>query len=161
MTTSSAAIVAGSGDEVGALATVPGWEGARLRRIVRKRRHSVGLEQHPDDLPKRGLYTEPVRLARVSAMPAEDRPDGDRRAVFLVEVRDAEDRRCADVAVEAVVRGPERTSTVSGVTDLLGRVRFRMQGPSGRYAIRVTDVAAGGLDWDRDALDPACEVVVD
>jgi hypothetical protein len=73
------------------------------------------------------------------------------RVTFLLEVRAADDARCPAVAVEARVSGPERTRTVSGATDLLGRLRFRMSGPAGRYGIEVVDVAAGGLDWDRAA----------
>jgi hypothetical protein len=69
----------------------------------------------------------------------------------LVETRDAEDKRCSDVSVEAHVRGPDRARTVSGTTDLLGRIRFRTTGGAGDYTLELTDVAAGGLAWDRDA----------
>ena len=78
---------------------------------------------------------------------------------FVVEIRAADDARCAAIAVEARISGPERARTVSGATDLLGRVRFRMSGPPGPYRLEVTDVAAGGLDWDRSAGHD--EVMVD
>ena len=120
--------------------------------LRRARRHrAFTLEKQPDGLPKAGLFAEPIRVARLSDLETERLDDDIRRVTFLVEVRDAEDKRCSDVAVEALVSGPQRTTTVSGTTDLLGRVRFRMAGPPGSYAIRVTDVGAQGLAWDREA----------
>jgi hypothetical protein len=115
----------------------------------RRRRHlEVELEVHPDDLPKTGLFAEPVRVASIAPLEPEVLEDGRRRVTFLVEVRDAEDRRCSALAVEARVTGPERTRTVSGNTDLLGRLRFRMAGPAGVYRLEVLDVAASGLAFD-------------
>lgn len=119
-----------------------------MPRTPRRRRPRLELEQQPDDLPKTGLFTEPVRIDRLEPLAPETLADGSRRAVFLVEVRDAEGKRCSDLAVEASVTGPHRTRTVEGSTDLLGRIRFRMSGPAGTYSARVTDVAAGGLRWD-------------
>lgn len=119
---------------------------------LRRRRHRsprVVLERQPDDLPKRGLFTEPVRVTALDTVAVEELDDGRWRVTFLVEVKDAEDKRCSDLAVEARVSGPERTRTVQGATDMFGRLRFRMAGPAGRYAIEVTDVAAYGLDWSR------------
>jgi hypothetical protein len=87
-------------------------------------------------------------------MPADsptEVPEGSVRVTFLVEVRSADDARCPAVSVEAAVAGPERSRTVVGTTDLMGRVRFRMTGPAGDYSCEITDVAAGGLDWNRDA----------
>jgi hypothetical protein len=121
----------------------------------RPRRVEVALEVHPDDLPKTGLFAEPVRVERITVPDPETLDDGSRRVTFLVEVRDAEDKRCSDLAVEARVSGPERSRTVQGTTDLLGRIRFRMAGPAGAYAIEVTDVAAGGL-----AFDPAAGTTI-
>ncbi|MFA9445390.1 hypothetical protein [Egicoccus sp. AB-alg6-2] len=121
----------------------------RFRRAVRRARPAqpFTLERQPDALPKTGLFSEPVRVASVRALDPEARDDG-YRVTFLVEVRDAEDKRCSDLAVEARVQGPDRERVVSGTTDLMGRIRFRMSGPAGAYAIEVRDVAAGGLTFD-------------
>ncbi len=122
-----------------------------FRHLRRRRRQAVTVERHPDELPKRGLFTEPIRVSRLDVLPIE-RLDGEQvRASFLVEVKDAEGRRCPDLAVEATVSGPERTATVQGNTDMMGRLRFRMAGPPGDYAIHLDLIAPGGLDWDTDA----------
>ena len=121
----------------------------RLRR--RRRRPTPDLERQPDALPKSGLFTEPVRVTSLDVLDGEVLGDGQHRATFRVEVRDADGRRCPDVAVEAEVSGPERARTVQGTTDLFGRIRFRMAGPAGRYDLRLTDVGAKGLAWDADA----------
>lgn len=124
----------------------------RLRRAVLRTRPApeFTLERQPDALPKTGLFAEPVRVASLRALDPEPQPDGRVQVTFLVEVRDAEDRRCSDLAVEAHVGGPERAGTVSGTTDLMGRIRFRLVGPPGDYAIEVRDVAAGGLAFDAE-----------
>lgn len=124
---------------------------ARRRRRPRHDAAEIVIEKQRDDLPKTGLFTEPVRVAALDVLDPEVLDDGTHRVTFLVEVRDADDRRCPDLAVEARVSGPERTSTVQGNTDLFGRLRFRMAGPAGAYTIEVTDVAAFGLRWDADA----------
>jgi hypothetical protein len=108
------------------------------------------LEKVPDDLPKAGLFVEPVVVA-LQAPQAEALDDGSSRVTFRVTVKDAEGKRCPDVYVEATIAGPERTATGSATTDLMGQARFRMTGPAGRYAITVEDVAAGALRLDRDA----------
>lgn len=125
----------------------------RLRRAVRRHRPAPAftLERQPDALPKTGLFAEPVRVASLRPLDAEVTDDGRFRVTFLAEVRDAEDRRCSDLAVEARVTGPERERVVSGTTDLMGRIRFRTTGPAGDYAIEVLDVAAGGLAFDPTA----------
>lgn len=127
--------------------------GGFLRRSRRRAIDPDRIVGLPDSHPKRGLLAEPVRIARLehasTEVLADDGPT--RRVTFLVEIRAADDARCPAIAVEAHVSGPERARTVSGATDLLGRVRFRMAGPPGTYRIEVRDVAAGGLDWDRDA----------
>ncbi len=130
------------------------------RRLRRKHRAEVAVERHPDDLPKTGLFAEPVRVASIKVLDPEEMGDDLRRVTFLVEVRDAEDKRCSDVSVEARVTGPERSRTAHGTTDLLGRIRFRTTGTAGSYRIELRDVAAGGLDWDRDAgpLDAGIEL---
>ena len=122
-----------------------------LKRLRAARRPVLTGEPHPDDLPKRGLYAEPVRVTRLDVADTEVKDDDARRVTFLVEIKDAEDKRCSEVAVEARVSGPERSRTVQGATDMFGRLRFRMTGPPGTYHLEVTDVAAGGLDWEPDA----------
>lgn len=117
----------------------------------RRKRRQLTLERQPDDLPKRGLFTEPIRITRLEALAPEVLEDGTTRVTFLVEVKDAQDQRCSDLAVDARVAGPERTATVQGTTDMFGRVRIRMTGPPGRYGIEVLAVAAKGLEWDAAA----------
>jgi hypothetical protein len=126
----------------------------------RSTRPTPTLEPQRDDLPKRGLFAEPIRVTTLDVLDPEVLDDGRHRVTFLVEVRDAEDRRCPDLAVEARVSGPDRTRTVQGATDLFGRIRFRMAGSAGTYAIEVTDVAAHGLDWARDASATTAEMAV-
>jgi hypothetical protein len=121
-----------------------------LRRLRRRRIDPQGLIGLPDSHPKRGLIAEPVRVTRIEHADTERLEDGTLRVTFLVEVRAADEARCPAVAVEARISGPERERTVSGATDLLGRVRFRMAGPAGSYRLEVLDVAAGGLDWDAE-----------
>lgn len=121
-----------------------------LRRLRRRRIDPEGLIGLPDSHPKRGLIAEPVRVARIEHADTERLEDGTLRVTFLVEVRAADEARCPAVAVEARISGPERERTVSGATDLLGRIRFRMAGPAGSYRLEVLDVAAGGLDWDAE-----------
>ena len=121
-----------------------------LRRLRRRSVDPGTLVSLPDSHPKRGLIAEPVRVLRIEHSGTERMDPEGLRVTFLVELRAADDARCPAVAVEASVTGPERTRTVSGATDLLGRIRFRMTGPEGDYGIRITDVAAGGLDWDRE-----------
>jgi hypothetical protein len=119
--------------------------------LPRRRRPHVVLERQADDLPKTGLFAEPVHITRLDALEPEEAPDGGgRRVVFLCEIRDSEGKRCSDLSVEAELEGPGRLARVQGTTDLLGRIRFRMAGPSGNYRIRMLDVAAGGLAWDTD-----------
>jgi hypothetical protein len=117
---------------------------------LRRRRPQLATERHPDELPKAGLFAEPVRVTMLRVLDPEPADDA-HRVTFLLEVRDAEGRRCSDLAVEATVQGPERTRTVQGTTDLLGRIRFRTTGPDGTYRLTVEDVAAHGLAWDRAA----------
>jgi hypothetical protein len=114
-------------------------------------RPTVTVEPQPDDLPKTGLFAEPVRVAALKVLDPEVIEDGRHRVTFLLEIRDAEGRRCPDLSVEARVSGPERARTVQGTTDLFGRIRFRMASTAGDYHLEVTDVAARGLDWDRAA----------
>jgi hypothetical protein len=121
-----------------------------LRRLRRRRIDPGTLVSLPDSHPKRGLIAEPVRIERIDHEATDPVDPDELRVTFLVEVRSSDDARCPAVAVEARVTGPERERTVSGATDMLGRIRFRMTGPAGTYRLEITDVAAGGLDWDRD-----------
>lgn len=116
------------------------------------------LRKVPDDLPKAGLFAEPIVVGLQPRTEVLD--DGSSRVTFRVTVKDAEGKRCPDVHVEATIAGPERTATGSVTTDLLGQARFRMSGPAGRYAITVEDVAAGALRLDTDAseLEAAADV---
>ena len=122
----------------------------RLRRALRPT-PTLTLQRTPDGVPKHGFFTEPVRVSALEVLDPEQTDDGGQRVTFRVEVRDAEDRRCSELAVDARISGPERSRDVQAVTDLLGRVRVRMTGPPGDYRIEITDVAARGLAWDRDA----------
>lgn len=114
----------------------------------------------PDDVPKRGLFSEPITVTSLTAKEPETLEDGRLRATFRAIVKDAEGRRCPDLAVDATIAGPERTSSGTGTTDLMGAITFRMAGPAGRYEIRIDDVAAGGLDLDRagSVLEAATEL---
>lgn len=132
-----------------------------LRRLARARRRSAVTETQPDELPKRGLFTEPVRITKLDVLEPDLNDEGLTRATFLVEIKDQEDRRCSDVSIEARVTGPGRSRVVQGTTDLMGRLRFRMAAGAGDYQIEVLDVAAGGLDWDHDAGPLQAEVTVD
>ena len=159
-------------------------------RWRRRGRRQIEVERHPDDLPKRGLFTEPVRVAQLVALepewlatdpadpdpadpaPADPDPTGEAaastgpadpdpaatpaaaprvRVTFMIEVKDAEDRRCSDLAVDARMDAPDRSGKVQGATDLFGRVKVQMTGPPGHYAIEVLEVAAKALTFDRSA----------
>lgn len=108
------------------------------------------LRRVPDDLPRDTLFAQPLAVTASVPDDPEPQPDG-QRVTFRVLVRDAEGRRCPDVHVEARVTGPERSAVGEATTDMLGRVRFRMTGPPGDYALEVVEVAGGALTWDRDA----------
>lgn len=105
----------------------------------------------PDDVSKRGLFAEPIAVTSLEPRETEPLEDGRHRVIFRAIVKDADGRRCPDLAVDATITGPERTASGQGTTDLLGSILFRMEGPAGRYTIRIDDVAAGGLDLDRGA----------
>lgn len=134
-----------------------------LRRLRRRRIDPATLVPLPDSHPRRGLIAEPVRVARLEHETTDtlDGPGATRRVTFLIEVRSSDDARCPNVAVEVHIAGPDRERTVSGATDMLGRVRFRMAGGAGPYRCAVRDVAAGGLDWDRAAGPTSVSVDVE
>lgn len=127
-------------------------------RWHRRRRRQIQLERHPDQLPKRGLFTEPVRVTQLRALEPEDAgghasttEEPRVRVTFLIEIRDAEDRRCPDLAVDARVHAPDRTGDVQGATDMFGRVKVQVVGPAGTYSLEVLEVAAKALDYDPSA----------
>lgn len=118
------------------------------------------LEKVPDDLPRDGLFKEPL-VVGLTAAGRDELDDGSLRVTFRATVKDAEGRRCPDLHVEATVTGPDRTATGATTTDLMGQARFRMAGPAGRYEIRIDDVAGGALALDGVASELTAEVEVD
>lgn len=131
-----------------------------MRWFRRPRPQPSKLTRVPDDLPRRSLFTEPVRVAEIRVRDPEHLDDGTVRVAFVVTVKDADGRRCPDLAVEARIAGPERRATGETTTDLMGRATFRMAGPAGTYRFEVLDVAAGGLAFDRDAGTLRAETTV-
>lgn len=122
-------------------------------RLFRRRRRDVPEElvRVEDGHPKDGLFAAPLTVTALTVADPEPRDEDTVRVTFRATVKDAEGRRCPDVAVEATIAGPERTATGQTTTDLMGAVRFRMTGPAGSYRITIEDVGAGGLAWDREA----------
>lgn len=108
-----------------------------------------GFGPVPDDHPKDAFFTSPLRITDLVAA-VEDHPDGV-RASFVATIRDAEGRRCPEVAVHARITGPQRRATGMGHTSMMGTVTFRMAGPAGTYTCLVEDVAGGALGLDLDA----------
>ena len=104
-----------------------------------------------DSHPKDGLFSQPLVVSALTASEPEARDDDQVRVSFRATIKDADGRRCPDVAVTATIIGPDRTAAGTATTDLMGAVRFRMTGPSGPYRLTIDDVAAGGLAWDADA----------
>lgn len=122
---------------------------AVVRRLLGIEKTPAGeqLTRVPDDLPRDTLFVQPL-VCDVTG--SAETHDEDHRVVFKVTVRDAVGKRCPDLFVAADVTGPERSASGETTTNMLGSATFRMAGPAGRYAIVVTDVAAGALAWDRE-----------
>ena len=122
-------------------------------RLPRRRRRTLPdeLTRVEDSHPKDGLFAQPLVVSALGPRDPEAQDDGRVRVAFRATVKDAEGRRCPDVAVDATIVGPERTASGTATTDLMGAVTFRMTGPPGRYEVTIDDVAAGGLRWDADA----------
>lgn len=108
-----------------------------------------GFGPVPDDHPKDAFFTSPLRVTDLTG-DTEDHPDG-MRAAFVATVRDAEGRRCPEIAVHARITGPHRLATGMGHTSMMGTVTFRMAGPVGTYTCQVEDVAGGALGLDLEA----------
>ena len=112
----------------------------------------------PDDLPKDRLFAAPIEVFRLTVRDPEVLEDGRVRVGFKGSVRDAEGKRCPELAVEARIEGPERTGEGMAWTNLLGAFEFQMEGPPGTYRCEVLDVAAGALRLDRDASHLRAEI---
>lgn len=132
---------------------------ALVRRLLGIQRTPPGerLRRVPDDLPRDQLFTQPLTCDVTGS--AETHGD-QHRVVFKVTVRDATGKRCPDLFVEARISGPERSATGDATTSMLGAATFRMKGPAGHYAIEVTDLAAGALEWDLEASTAHLEVTL-
>lgn len=133
---------------------------SRGSRRLRRRRH-LTPELQPDGLPKTGLFSEPIRITALEALEPETLEDGARRVTFMLEVKDADGRRCSDLAIDARVEGPERSASVQVTTDLFGRARIRMSGPPGRYELEILEVAAKALRWAADEGPRHVDAAVD
>jgi hypothetical protein len=130
-----------------------------VRRLLGIQKTPPGerLTKVADDLPRDSLFAQPLVCDVVGSAETHD---DDHRVSFKVTVKDAEGKRCPDIFVAATVSGPERTASGETTTNMLGTATFRMAGPAGEYAIRVTDVAAGALDWDRATSTAHLEVTL-
>ncbi len=117
----------------------------------RPRDVSRHLRPVPDDLPRRQLYVEPIRVSELVALPAEHLPGGEVRLAFQVTVKDAVGARCSDLAVEARVSGPARVAVGTAHTDAFGQAWFRTRGVPGTYRCDILDVAAGAIALERPA----------
>lgn len=106
-----------------------------------------------DSHPKDELFSQPLVVTALTAAEPEEREGGQVRVTFRATVKDADGRRCPDVAVAATIVGPDRTAAGTTTTDLMGAARFRMSGPRGAYQLTIDDVAAGGLTWDTEASE--------
>lgn len=131
-----------------------------MRLLRRRRRTPLRLEPLADGVPRRGLFSEPLRVEELALEGTEPADEG-LRATFVIGLRDAEGRRVPDIAVTAEVTAPGRSVGVEGTTDLMGRLRVRTRGPRGHYGVTIVDVAAGGLAWDAAAGPTRLEVDLD
>lgn len=118
------------------------------------------LTRVADSHPKDGLFAQPLVVTALTVGDPEAHDDRQVRVTFRATIKDAEGRRCPDVAVDATLRGPERTASGMATTDLMGAVRFRMTGPRGSYELTIDDVAAGGLAWDPEASHTTAAIEV-
>lgn len=130
-----------------------------IRRLVAGRSGSAPasdeLRPVADDHPRDAFFTRPLRVTTlqtsVEDVEVADHEDPRVRVAFVATIRDADDKRCPDMAVYARIHGPHRSATGMGHTSLLGQVTFRMSGPPGEYTCTIDDVAGGALGLDHDA----------
>lgn len=126
---------------------------AWLRRLLpgtRTEPHE-GLRVVGDDHPKDAFFASPLRVTSLTTKVEElDSVDAEEliRVSFVATIKDAEGKRCPDMAVYARVAGPHRSATGMGHTSMLGQVTFRMSGPPGTYTCAIEDVAGGALGLD-------------
>ncbi len=146
----------------------------RLRRLVpglRSPEPEGGDELRvvADDHPKDAFFTRPLVVTSLTTS-VEDAPTPSAargaaetpsriRVTFVATIKDADGKRCPDMAVYASITGPHRSATGMGHTSMLGQVTFRMSGPPGDYACVIEDVAGGALGLDTDASVLHAEVV--
>lgn len=112
----------------------------------------------PDDLPRDAIFAQPLVVSRLTASVLDGEDDPADTVEFRATIKDADGKRCPELAVHATIVGPDRTGEGMAHTDLLGVVKFRMTGSPGVYAAEITDVAAGALDFDRDASTLTAEI---
>lgn len=130
-----------------------------LRRLVAGRSVSAPasdeLRPVADDHPKDAFFTRPLRVTAVQVSVEDvEVADGEEpkvRVAFVATIKDADGKRCPDMAVYARINGPHRSATGMGHTSLLGQVTFRMSGPPGEYTCTIDDVAGGALGLDHEA----------
>ena len=140
---------------------------SRLRRLVpglrAPARDSDELRVVGDDHPKDAFFTRPLVVTSLTTavedVPVEGDVEPRIRASFVATIKDADGKRCPDMAVYASIVGPHRSATGMGHTNMLGQVTFRMSGPPGDYACTVEDVAGGALGLDTKASILYAEVV--
>lgn len=125
-----------------------------------RRRHHEPLEGRvvPDDLPKDALFAQPLVVTRLTASVLDGDDEPANTVEFRATIKDADGKRCPDLAVHATIVGPDRTGEGMAHTDLMGVVKFRMTGSPGTYEAEITDVAAGALVLDRDASTLTADV---
>lgn len=108
-----------------------------------------GFGPVPDDHPRDAFFASPLRVTELRT--AVEDHDAGTRVSFVATIKDAQGRRCPDVAVHARVRGPQREATGMGHTSMMGSVTFRMSGTAGTYTCVVEDVAGGALGLDLES----------
>lgn len=125
----------------------------RFRRTPRtnaSRGLADGLRPVGDDHPKDAFFRQPLRVASLTSS-VEPHADGV-RVSFVATIKDAEGKRCPEMAVHARVVGPHRDATGMGHTSMMGTVTFRMSGPVGDYRCTIEDVAGGALGLDEASV---------
>lgn len=139
---------------------------SRLRRLVpglhASRAEPAELRPVGDDHPKDAFFSRPLVVTALTTKVDDVTSDSETpqvRVSFVATIKDADGRRCPEMAVYAKLVGPHRTATGMGHTSLLGQVTFRMSGPTGDYSCAIEDVAGGALGLDEDASILHAEIV--